>query len=235
MNLVKPIKILVIRLSMDDLEIPLDRSKVLQLRGAIAKKVGFEVEAFHNHNNAENATVHYHYRYPVIQYKWATDDLVLVCIGEGVEAIQHFFEKPDWTLHVGGQRVRPRVADLRLMEYVPNFAESAVYEYRIVEWYALSQENYKVFQSIRHDKEAVIPFLEKILTNAIVYFLNGVGCSSEEAVRVSIGDFYIRDEYHKQQKVLVFNVLFSSNLRLPEWIGLGKACAMGFGVVRKNG
>jgi hypothetical protein len=200
-----------------------------KLRGAIAQKAGLENEEFHNHNNAEGAAVAFHYRYPMIQYRVQQNALTLTCWNEGVDALQHFFAQPDWTLTLdSGESITLRISDMRLRELEPSISAN-LRRYTLRDWYALNQDSFKTY--INADEVEQRALLERLLTSQIVLMLNSVGCNPAERVQVIIHDFRSYVMEHKRQKIRVFCPEFSCNVVLPVGLGLGKAAAMGFGVI----
>jgi Cas6b C-terminal domain/Cas6b N-terminal domain len=200
-----------------------------KLRGAIAQKAGLENDEFHNHNNAEGAAVAFHYRYPMIQYRVQQNTLTLTCWNEGVDALQHFFAQPDWTLTLDtGESITLRISDMRLRELEPSISAN-LRRYTLRDWYALNQESFRTY--INADEAEQRTLLERLLTSQIVLMLNSVGCNPTERVQVIIHDFRSYVMEHKRQKIRVFCPEFSCNVVLPTGLGVGKAAAMGFGVI----
>ena len=85
-------------------------------RGAMAEKVGFEHEWFHNHNNSEDGS-DFHYRYPLIQYKRRGHQPELLAIGQGVDAARMFFESLDWKMKIKGEIRDMPIEELKLKKY----------------------------------------------------------------------------------------------------------------------
>ena len=207
-----------------------DATLLPKLRGAIAEKAGLEHDEFHNHNNADDAAVAFLYRYPRIQYRLHNDALLLVCLNEGIDALQHFFAQPDWTLALHtGESISLRISDLKLYETAPEVV-AAPQGYQLRNWYALNQENYARYQSLQ-TIDARRLFLQHLIVNQIVLFMREFGYEATQPVVVNIERFYTNFHEHKGRKVKVFDIHFTANVLLPHHIGLGKATAMGFGAL----
>ena len=201
-----------------------------KLRGAIAEKAGLEHDEFHNHNNAEDAAVKFLYRTPRIMYRLHNNELHLVCLNEGVDALQHFFAQPDWTLTLdNGESINLRINDLKLQEVVPEMTDTPQ-GYQLRSWYALNQENYAIYQNIQTIAVRSL-FLQNLIVNQIVLFMREFGYEAPQPIVVNIERFYTNFQLHKGRKVKVFDIHFTANVRLPHHIGLGKAAAMGFGAL----
>ena len=74
-------------------EIPLLRGGIIHM---VERETGDVNLLFHNHMEES-----YRWRYPLVQYKQIDGKAAMVCIGEGIDAVQEFFstEKRVWTLH----------------------------------------------------------------------------------------------------------------------------------------
>ena len=105
-------------------------------RGALAAKVGWEHEWFHNHDNENGGT---HNRYPLIQYKLDTYKgqmrPMLLCLENGIEEAHHLFSQPDWTLDLHGTALPLKIANLNVNQYTLNTWERP-FAYRLHKWQA---------------------------------------------------------------------------------------------------
>lgn len=204
-------------------------------RGAVASKVGWEHEWFHNHNNTEGG---YHNRYPLIQYKLDTYKgqmrPMLLCLDEAIEEAHHFFSKPDWGIDIKDTRHDLRIANLHVHKHTLNVWERP-FTYRLHKWQAMNPDNYAKYKQIPEtDKLARTAFLAQLLKNQITSFLKGVGFEPEKPFEVTIkGNAYEEWlQYKHRQKIQVFNLDFECTVSLPDFIGIGKGASRGLGVVR---
>ncbi len=198
------------------------------LRAAIALKAGIEHEMFHNHNNETGG---YHYRQPLIQYKHDKGRPMLLCLNEGIEEAYHFFSQPDWNVIVNGRHVPIRIARLDVRQYNLTVEDKMRY-YHIRNWIALNEDNYAAYNRLTGMVERLY-MLEKILQNQIVAFLQQMGYVPERTVEVKL--LNKKDERwvsYKGVRVLAFSLEFTANVFLPDYVGLGKGCSSGWGVVR---
>lgn len=203
-----------------------------QFRAAIAHKVGLEHEWFHNHDNAQGG---YHQRYPLIQYKTnpGKDKTrpMLLCIENGIEEAHHFFSQADWSLRIGREEHNMRIARLDVKQYRLEMTDQLL-RYRVHHWQALNREHYEEYQSMQGIASRYA-LLERLLCAHLLSFARGVNWQLEERfdlnITKSVGEKWTS---YKDIKVLCFSLEFSCNLRLPEWIGLGKGSSSGFGVIR---
>ena len=199
-------------------------------RGAIAEKAGYEHEHFHNHNSEGG----FHYRYPLIQYKYDHHRPMLVCLNDGVEEMYHFFSQPDWTLHLDNGSVKTmKIAQLDVRQHTVQPWEDTVFRYHLRQWFALNEDNYESFRRMNGLLER-IELLETILTNHLVALCQSIGQAADQRlIRAKI--LTLKDTKwiaYKRTKMLAFSLEFESNLNIPDYIGIGKGASMGFGVVK---
>lgn len=210
-------------------ETALEPDKVSAFRGAVIEKVGREHPAFHNHAGEEG----FIYKYPVIQYKIIHNRPSFFCVGEGVDQIHHFFGLKSWDVVVHGEKLNMAIHKLDLNQCTLNVWDKK-FNYTLRNWLALNAENYKTFQAITSLKEKT-EFLEKKLTGNILSFAKGVGWHIEKQVQVEIQDIkgqkMIR---YKGVPLMAFDVAFSTNVFLPNYLGLGKSASHGYGVVYQS-
>lgn len=194
-------------------------------RGAVIDKAGRENTLFHNHIGDG-----YRYAYPLIQYKSVRRQPSLLCLGEGVDEIHHFFAKRDWSLHFSGRTLDMKIMHLN-MDYVTLQAWDQDFPYRIRNWIALNQKNTEEYQAMKESAEK-IAYLEKKLIGNILSFAKGVGWHVDRQIRVRITHLEpVRAARIKGVNVYSFSLQFASNVFLPRLIGLGGKVSLGYGVV----
>lgn len=217
-----------------------------QFRAAVASKVGLEHDWFHNHNNDifENdecgkpsndfLLTHkkYHYRFPKIQYKIGVGKRpMIVFLEECVEQAHHFFSKPDWSLNIAGKHYDMRINRLDMREYNIQIYERE-FTYRLYKWQALNSHNFAKYQALETDEERR-EFLERVLVGNLLSFATGLGWQLEERLAVEVTNIIrVKPIRYKRMRVQCFDVEFSTNMFLPQFLGLGKGGAKGFGVLR---
>lgn len=197
-------------------------------RGAVAAKAGYQHEYFHNHDNESGG---FHYRLPLIQYKQDHGRPMLVCLNEGIEELHHFFSQPDWTLDLNGRNAPVRIQKLDVKQFQLGVREKP-YRYHIRQWIGLNEDNYGTYSRLTGIVERLF-LLEKVLQNQVVNLLKQLDCTPEEPVNVKL--LQLKDERwvsFKGVKVLAFSMEFETNVLLPDYVGLGKGCSSGWGVVK---
>jgi hypothetical protein len=195
-------------------------------RGAVVDKVGLEHDMFHNHDK----TAGFIYRYPLIQYKTIRKQASLLCIDFGVEEIHHFFQNKDWSLEISGRKLDMNITRLDMQQYNLQ-AWDKLFHYNIRNWIALSQESYRDYQAFENLADRV-RFLETKLVGNILSFAKGVDWQVDKQIEAHIKELKEpRWVSLKGKKVLGFNLDFTSNVFLPNYIGLGKSVSLGYGTV----
>ncbi len=220
-----------LRLLSVQFDTPLEPWELAAFRGAVARKAGIEHELFHNHNNTDGG---FHYRHPLIQYKQEHGKPMLVCLNEGIEELQHFFSQPDWTLRLNGKTTPVRIAklDVKQLELTTS---THTRRYHIRNWIALNDDNYPLYHQQNTLLEKIF-FLQNILKNQIVDLLHQLNVEPEIQVQVHISNLKTENWVtYKHVKMRAFSLEFSSNVLLPDYLGLGKGCSVGWGVVKGVG
>jgi hypothetical protein len=201
--------------------------EVPAFRGAVIATAGKENILFHNHLDKE-----YRFSYPLIQYKRIRNKPHLLCIEEGVDQVHHFFENKQEGLMLGDRPYELNVENIRLNRFTMQVWDKS-FNYFIQDWLPLNQNNYQEFKQIDSEIEQ-FEFFEKILKGNILSFAKGINWTVEKKIKVRINEI-IRKNIIKVKGVSreAYTLTFSSNVFLPNHIGIGKNASMGFGVVKE--
>lgn len=177
------------------------------------------------HNHYEDGSNRY--AYPVVQYKVLDKVPTLVGLNEGAELLVKLFLKVQ-ELDIEGKVYPVRQKNIESRQ-VPVGVDGDLYAYRFSTlWMALNQENYARYRHYE-DKDRQEQ-LKSILRQNILSFYKGIGHWTEERILASV-KVQQRETLFKNQPMLAFTGTFTTNARLPEGIGLGKAVSRGFGTV----
>lgn len=204
-------------------------------RGAIAQKVGLDVDLFHNHDQQTGGFLN---RYPLIQFKLDTQQgkmrPMLFCLEAGIEATYHLFNQPEYSINIHNQQVQLAVNQLNVLKYTINIWDKP-FHYRLHKWQAFNPENYRIYQKMDTEMER-LSFLERKLATHILSFGKAMdwGCDDKE-MDVQISNM-IKTEWldYKGVKIRAFTLDFKTNVSLPDFVGLGKGASRGLGVIRKQ-
>ncbi len=99
-------------------------------------------------------------------------------------------------------------------------------------WMALNQENYPEYMAMNgEDRKA---FLNRILTGNILSFFKGIGLYLKPEERILLtARTQEKTTKFKDRSMLAFHGEFTTNVLLPDFIGLGKSVSRGFGTIQK--
>ncbi len=205
--------------------------QIPSFRGAVSEIAGYQHDHFHNHNNVEGGM---HYRYPLIQYKSDHNTPMIVCLNEGVEQMHHFFSKPDWTLDLNGERKSMSIDRLDVRKHQVQTWDQT-FKYHLRNWLPLNSDNFRTWQKLEGILEKTA-FLQLLLKNHLVSFSYGIGISHEKPIESKILELKEpRWQSFKGVKMLTFSLMFSTNLSIPDYVGLGKGASVGWGIVKQLG
>lgn len=211
-------------------ELPLNYGH--KLRGFFANQ--FKDILFHNHMENGN----YRYAYPLIQYKIIEGRPIVLGIERGAELIIDKFLDIDKLILGEKEFIQPEsrleVNDEKLQFVIVE--DMLKFKYRFYSpWIGLNQRNYKEY--IKDIKEANYQkqksFFKKILIGNILTFAKGVNWWIEEKIKV-VPKLNVVNIKFKNKDMLGFTGEFYSNVSLPNYIGLGKLTARGFGTIIKE-
>lgn len=206
-------------------EIKLKTRDAHKLRGYFGQMFREESELLHNHmGNGE-----YRYEYPKVQYKVIDRTPFLVGIGEGAELLRELFLKikeldiNGTTYPVHQKNIEGRNRDTGVTE------KSQKYQFQTL-WMAMNQKNYERYKEA--DMLEKRELLERILIGNCLSFFKSIDHFVEEKLKVN-GSFNEKSTHFKNNRMLAFEGMFTANIHLPDYVGLGKAVSRGFGTVKR--
>lgn len=201
-------------------EIPLFRGAVLK---SLADKANL---LYHNHTGETT----FRYSYPLIQYKRLKGKAAITCIEDGTDIIGEFLSKGINVLPLGD-----RIVESRIVSVVPSKTTirlwNTSFSYRLKRWLPLNGKNYHLYQLADNDIKKK-ELLEKVLRGNLLSMLKGLNIFLEKELTakiISMEKPYII--YNKGIALMAFNIIFESNLSIPNNIGIGKNTSIGYGVV----
>ena len=206
--------------------VELNKTDIPKFRGYLSSKYP-NYDIIHNHLKDGS----FRYSYPLIQFKTINHKPAIVGINEGIELLKKvFLEIQD--MKIGEQRrvINEKSIVLREEEFG---VSSDFIDYKFCSpWMALNQENYNKYNRMnRYDQMA---FLKHILRENLKTISKGFGYTipNIDEVRVD-GGFRVKLVNFKNIQMLCFTGSFISNFHIPEYLGIGKQVARGFGMVGK--
>lgn len=205
-------------------EIALNTRDAHKLRGYFGTLFQEYSPLLHNHlESGESA-----YRYPLVQYKVLDHVPTLVGLNEGADLLISLFLKIK-ELRINGQvfevfqkNIESKVIEIGLSD--------DLYAYRFQTlWMALNQQNFVEF--LEEDDAQRAKHLKSILIGNILSFYKAMELHVMGNVMVNLKIKNERETLFKNKAMLAFEAEFVTNAILPEFVGLGKSVARGFGSI----
>lgn len=215
-------KMLVLRFSntLKNHELPL-------FRGAVIASISRGNNLYHNHNDDL-----FRYSYPLIQYKIIENEAAILCIDDGVNSIEHILENPEFALRIGQRTISMSIKSIKRFDFSLTFSDEKM-SYSITKWLPLNQDRYSTYLHLPTVTDK-IEFLEKILVGNLLSLAKGLGIILSQQIELEI--IQVDEEQicnFKKMKMYAISLVFTTNLILPDFIGLGKGVSMGYGVINK--
>lgn len=207
---------------------PIQAYDIPKFRAAVIEKTKRESTLFHNHID-DNSFI---YRYPLIQYKVTDKKASMICLAEATEDIHYLLKQRKFDFRIGKETLDYEIDDVRL-KYERIQTWDTTFKYNILNWMALNQENHREYQNLGTLIERM-QFLEQLLEKHIRIFMDAMG--SEETLPLKVHLQEIKGEKHIEYKNvfhLTFSLNFTTNLSIPNYIGIGKGVSVGFGIVKQ--
>lgn len=200
-----------------------------KLRGYFGRV--FEQHSSLLHNHLEDGRTRY--AYPLVQYKVLEGSPRLIGLGEGAQALLDLFLQIQ-EIEVGEQRFSVRNKRVEASSFEPALSPLwQTYRFETL-WMALNQENYRLYG--QYPPAQRLDQLEGIACRNIQAFYKacGVFLPPEQRIRVRL-EVMPRSTRFKNQPMTAFSGQLHTNALLPDYIGLGKSVARGFGTLRRLG
>jgi hypothetical protein len=205
-------------------EIQLATRDAHKLRGHFGTLFQKHSPLLHNHlETGENA-----YRYPMVQYKVIDGVPMLVGLNEGADLLIGLFLKikelkiGERTYPVLQKNIESKTLNIGLCE------DLHAYRFQTL-WMALSQRNYAEYMTEAAEQQP--RHLKAILTGNILSLYKSMNYRAETNIMVNLKITAERETKFKNNAMLAFEGIFVANVLLPEYIGLGKSVARGFGTI----
>jgi hypothetical protein len=197
-------------------------------RAAIIEKTGRISTSFHNHNGKGLI-----YGYPVIQYKITDNKPTIVCLAHGAEAIQHLLKHRNPILSIGNRIEEFKIEDIHYMLH-PITIGVQTNTYYARNWIGFREANLQVLNMYKHLHTSPMPFIERLITANILSFAKAILWDVKERIEVSLSESTAGHMVpYKGNHFLAMDLLFSTNVNLPHYIGLGNKTSLGYGTLKQ--
>ena len=179
------------------------------------------------HNHFNDGTLRY--AYPLVQYKVLKNIPTLVGLDEGAKLLVELFldiqelEIDEVNFPVSTKNIKHQPTEMGVKD--------DLFQYRFETlWMPLNQENYKNYLTL--DEAEKQDSLNRILRNNILALLKFMDDSKvEEKILVKFTKTQETNTNFKNVKMLAFGGTFTTNVLIPNNLGLGKSVSRGFGSI----
>jgi len=194
-----------------------------KIRGFFANKYKGE-EILHNHQNEK-----FIYRYPLVQYKVVKGVPMIVGIKEGAKKVQNLGIITDELILEGNKHeVFQKTVETQEQE-ISTLKKYKHYRFESP-WIALNQKNIEKYRrSTPWEKEEI---LKKILIGNILSLAKGLNYKIEEEIHCWL-NVQPCEVNIKNIKMQGFKGSFRTNVALPDFLGIGRSVAKGFGTIKE--
>ncbi len=196
-----------------------------KLRGYFGNMFKEKSELLHNHlGNGE-----FRYDYPQVQYKVLEQTPYLVGVKDGAGLLGDLFLKIN-ELDIGGQKYAINQKNIEGKKLEVGVSEkSCTYRFQTL-WMGLNQKNHNRY--LIGDELGRQHLLERVLIGNCLSFFKSMDHFVEERIQIK-GTFDEKSTRFKNKRMLAFDGMFTANLELPDYIGLGKAVSRGLGTIKR--
>jgi hypothetical protein len=181
----------------------------------------------HNHNESGVS-----YRLPRIQFKLIDGKINVISIGQ--EA--HNILKQKLMLHekicIHNKQYKINNVTLSIDEYDVQTTDHMIAYQSINPWIALKSSNYKKYTMMENEEDKK-EFLESILIGNILSLMTGLEYEVHDRIHVNIKDLEEKYVNLKGKRFLAFDVVFETNIVIPDYLGIGKSSSRGYGTIKK--
>jgi hypothetical protein len=176
--------------------------------------------------NTDSDCIH---RYQAIQCKYIKNELIVIGISQGAGLLHRFVEGRD-TILAGANAciITGRDSVIRNEEFGIT-SSPHTYEFQ-TPWLALNQQNAKKFYDLKGkpDRDA---FMHKLLLGHLNALAKSLDYKPPSPITCEAKVRFRRDRID-DENIMVFLGKFQSNLRIPDFLGIGQSVSRGFGTVR---
>ncbi len=208
-------------------DVQIHAADIPKLRGYFARKFP-DARLFHNHLPGQS----HDFRAPRIQYRVINTHPALLAFGEGIDLIKQVFMEIN-ELEINGKTLVSNEREVVLRE--EDFGLCGQYHrYRFISpWMALNQENHREYQEL--DTYQRSQRLKSILKNNLKTLSKGFDYWIPEIDKLNVDGWFKPKSVNFHNQVMhCFTGEFTTNFIIPDYLGLGKQSARGFGVVLMN-
>jgi len=177
----------------------------------------------------KDSTPGFIHRYPVMQCKQIKSRLLVIGISQGADLLQEI-SSGEKKFRIGENTCTISGRDQEIRNEVLTISDKIhTYEF-LTPWLALNQQNAKKFYHLKGKPERDA-FMQKILTGNLNTLAKSLDYDLPAPLTCQSRVRFKRERIH-QENVMVFLGTLSTNLRIPDYLGIGQSVSQGFGTIR---
>jgi len=197
-----------------------------------------KVRGYFATNFSDNPLLHNHlpngkfsYKFPKIQYRLFDGNPALIAMEEGIDVLKEVFFLTD-EMVIGNRKYTLNEKEIISCNVEIGQQNEFTYYQFLSPYMALNQENYLKYQAA--DKYDKVTLLKDILKNNLKTISKGFSYEIPEFEKIAVqANLKPKLINFKNVKMLCFTGDFKTNFLIPDYWGLGKQTARGFGVVKQ--
>lgn len=186
-----------------------------------------KLEEYTDLNKSNDTT--FIYRYPAVQCKRIKNTLIIIGISQGAALLEQLSHARNEIL--SGKNIctiLERDAVIRNEEFgISNTTHT--YEF-LTPWLALNQQNAKKFYDLKGKPERDA-FIRRILIGNLATLSKSLDYQTPVPITCD-AKIRFRIDWMGHENVMVFLGKFTTNLRIPDYFGMGQSVSQGFGTIK---
>jgi len=170
------------------------------------------------------------HRYPALHCKQVKGELMVIGICQGARFL--------WQITTGNNELEAGDTPCTITTRDPEIRneefglDGGMHDYEfLTPWLALNQQYAKKFYDLS-GKPARDAFMQKILTSHLTTLAKSLDYTLSEPVTCTAHVRFKRERIDREN-VIVFLGKFRTNLRIPDYLGIGQSVSQGYGTVRE--
>ena len=209
--------------------------EISDYREAFSRQLGLLYGWFDEHYHTDpNEAPFRHNNYPLLQFKANRQHLLLMVFNDAAEPAQRYFSIEEWAMRLQPDQPLVAVKSMQMMPQMMRIWDKIFFAYEIYNYVPLTPEHSDRWSRIVGEEEK-LDFLAHQMVKCILNFAAGVRWNIQGHIELKITELKsVKTLKIGQEKHLAFSFKFTTNLYMPDLIGLGIGAACGLGVVRKS-
>jgi hypothetical protein len=170
------------------------------------------------------------HRYPVLQCKQVRQNLIVTGISQGADCLCQL-TRDQKVLGAGESSCRITARDPAIRSELFGITDTTdVYEFQ-TPWFALNQQHAKKFYDL-NGKPQRDAFMQKILTTQLTSLAKSLDYDITVPITCEAKVRFLHERIDLEN-VMVFLGKFRTNLRIPDYLGIGRSVSLGYGTIKR--